>query len=343
MPNDLRIDADLYFQLRNRTHRAQGDDEASILKGLPIHQWRQTEQLVAPPTVPQQTSSKQQWSELPMPRDSHLLPEVAQQLLRAARAGRLYQTTASTNDDEDKDHGLEEEEQKETPQGFYVRKWTQLPRHLEQPEPEHLAKRRKGLPIALGVGQIAPFAPPAALREIKVRKVDGEGIVSVYKMLIAEGQTVEGEIVQEDETLKSEPVEAAVAPGTVVEGLGVVNEQGVVVANDLLVHPTPTRRKPPPKRKPKKHGPGRGKKKVLFEPGVDSGAPDPSSSSLQVPGTLTSDGVPTSTVPSIQGDTPMPDAQEGDEDESSGSEGSEDGDEDREEGELSPTPEPDTS
>lgn len=149
-------------QLRSRAHRAQGDDEANILKGLPIHQWRQTEQHVVPPSEQQPTGvGKQTWPELPMPRDSHLLPEVSQQLLRAARAGKLYQPPVSTIDDEDKDNGLDEEEQKETPVGFYVRKWTQVPRHLEEPEPEHLAKRRKGLPPTFGSNGV-PVAPAAS-------------------------------------------------------------------------------------------------------------------------------------------------------------------------------------
>jgi hypothetical protein len=340
--------ANIFSQLRNRAHRTQADDEASILKGLPIRQWRQTEQPILPPTELQPTFGKLLWPEHPMPRDSHLLPEVSQQLLRAARAGRLYQQSTPPVDEEYKDNGQEEEEAKEVQQGFVVRKWTVLPRHLEESEPEHLAKRRKGLPPSFGSGYVGPIAPLTAFRKTKVKKVDADGNVHIYEVLAPEGQTIEGEVVDEDETMKDAPVETAAAPGTIVEGVGVVNEQGVVVANDLLPQPTPPRRKPPPPRRKPKKGPGRGRKKVLFEDGEQKVPGDGTSSSLQAPRTATSDGAAGAAGLSTEGDTPMPDAQDGDEEEGSGSSGDDgeegdegdEGDEGREDGELSPTPEP---
>ena len=42
---------------------------------------------------------KDAWPELPMPRDSHMLPEHSQQLLRAARSGRLFKPPAPPDDD----------------------------------------------------------------------------------------------------------------------------------------------------------------------------------------------------------------------------------------------------
>lgn len=49
--------------------------------------------------------------------------------------------------------------------------------------------------------------------------------------------------------------------GTVVEGVGVANEDGVMVAEHLKPSIAPRRNRPPPK---KKGGPGRGKKRVTF-------------------------------------------------------------------------------
>lgn len=271
-----------------------------------------------------------------MPRDSHLLPEVSQQLLRAARAGRIYRPPTPPIDDDEKENPTEEEEIKETQQGFFAKKWSLVPRHLEEPEREHLAKRRKGLPPPWGGPALGPLAPQTAFRKTKVRKFDAEGNAHIYEVLAPEGQMIDGEVIEEDEGLKSAPVETAVAPGTVVEGVGVVNAEGVVVANDLL-QPTPPKKKPPPPRRKPKRGPGRGKKKVTFPDTRAAGLGTPNI--LQATGTTASDAASESAVPSTQGDTPMPDAQDGDEDES-GSEG-EEGDEDgREDGELSPTPEP---
>jgi hypothetical protein len=257
----------------------------------------------------------------------------------------LYQQSTPPVDEDYKDTGPDEEEAKEVQQGFVVRKWTVLPRHLEEAEPEHLAKRRKGLPPSFGSGYVGPLAPSTAFRKTKVKKVDADGNVHIYEVLAPEGQTIEGEVVDEDDTMKDAPVEAAAAPGTIVEGVGVVNEQGVVVANDLLPQPTPPRRKPPPPRRKPKKGPGRGRKKVLFEDGEQKGPGDGASNSLQAPGMATTDGITGTAVASTEGDTPMPDAQDGDEEEGSGSSGEEgeegdEGDQGREDGELSPTPEP---
>lgn len=308
------------------------------MKGIPIRQWRQTETLIGPPPEAQTQLGKQRWPEWPMPRDSHQLPEVSQQLLRAARAGRMYRPPTPINDDDEKDNPPEEEEVKEVQQGFVAKKWTVLPRHLEEPAREHLAKRRKGLPATWSGGALGPLATQTALRKTKVRKFDTEGNAHIYEVIVPEGQKIEGEIVEEDETLKSAPVETAVAPGTVVEGVGIVNAEGVVVATDLL-QPTPTRKKPPPPRRKPKKGPGRGRKKVTFPDAGAAGLGTPSNI-LNVPGTTAADTASESAVQSTQGDTPMPDAQDGEEDDS-GSEG-EDGDEEgREEAELSQTPEPD--
>ncbi|PVI02315.1 hypothetical protein DM02DRAFT_307916 [Periconia macrospinosa] len=257
-----------------------------------------------------------------MPRESHQLPEHSQQLLRAARAGKVFKPPPPPEEDVEKD---EEDEHKEVPQGFTVKKWVKVARHLEEPEPEYLAKRRKGLPSQYIAGQVA--APPSVMRETKVKKTDAEGNVVVYKALVPEGQAVEGEVQGADAVVEAAPV--AAAPGTVVEGVGVVNAEGVVVAKDVMQQ-TPLRRRPPPPKKKRRSGPGRGKKKVMLGREHSAHAQDAGANLLVAPH-LKQEG---SVEPSEGGDTPMPDA--GDEEEGSGEEGSDE--EDREEGTHSPPP-----
>ncbi|KAF2752319.1 hypothetical protein M011DRAFT_455110 [Sporormia fimetaria CBS 119925] len=309
------------FRNRDRSHRSgrgQLHADNNVLEGLPITQWREVEVPVGPsPSHGTQTAVDKDapWPELPMPRDSHLLPLHSQQLLRAARAGRIYKPPAPPEDD--RETLDEEDEPKEVQQGFTVKKYVKVPRHLEEPETEYLAKRRKGLPsqyVVEGAG-----AQPVPLRETKVKKVDAEGNVSVYKALVPEGQTVEAEV-KPTEVALVEAAPAAAPPGTVVEGVGVVNAEGVVVFNEAAQQ-TPSRRKPPPPKKKKRlGGPGRSKKKVVFADGTtDQGTPASGSDLLAVPAIKTESG---SADPS-DGDTPMADAgddEEGDEDSDEGTE-----------------------
>ncbi|KAF2397378.1 hypothetical protein EJ06DRAFT_457262, partial [Trichodelitschia bisporula] len=128
-----------------RQNRTQADDD-TILKGLPIRQWRESEATIgAPPPDPTPSTHKAPWPELPMPRDSHLLPEVSQQLLRAARAGRIYKPPSPPGDDDPLDPPPEDEKDTEPPRGFTAKRWAAVPRHLEESEQEYLAKRRRGL------------------------------------------------------------------------------------------------------------------------------------------------------------------------------------------------------
>lgn len=212
-----------------------------------------------------------------------------------------------------------EEESKEVQTGFTVKKYVKIARHLEVPEPEYLAKRRKGLPSQYANGQVAQ----PALRETKIKKLDAEGNIAVYKVLVPEGQAVEGEVQPTDAAIEVAP--ATAAPGTIVEGLGVVNAEGVVVANDILQQTPPRRRPPPPKKKVKRAGPGRGKKKVVFA----EGAMD-QEMQVSTPGNDLLAGIKReegSVAMSDGGDTPMADAG-GDDDEGSGEEGSDDEDQD---------------
>jgi hypothetical protein len=284
-----------------------------VLEGLPINQYREVEITVGANAGDNKPIDKNAWPELPMPRDSHMLPEHSQQLLRAARSGRIYKPPAPPEDDNEmKD---EEEEHKEVQTGFVIKKYVKVARHLEATEPEYLAKRRKGLPSQYVVNGVAQ----PALRETKVKKLDADGNATVYKVLVPEGQAVAGEVQPTDAAIEVAPSTAA--PGTVVEGVGVVNAEGVVVASDIIQQTPPRRRPPPPKKK--RGGPGRGKKRVVFAEGAATEQGTPASNAagerLAVPGVKLEGG----SVEPSDGDTPMADAG-GDDDEGSGEEGSED-------------------
>lgn len=285
------------------------------MEGLPINQYREVEITVGANLGDNKPADKDAWPELPLPRDSHMLPEHSQQLLRAARAGRVYKPPAPPEDDNEmKD---EEEESKEVQTGFTIKKYAKVARHLEASEPEYLAKRRKGLPYQYAVNGAAQ----PALRETKVKKLDADGNATVYKVLVPEGQAVEGEVQPTDAAIEAAP--ATAAPGTIVEGVGIVNAQGVVVASDVLQQTPPRRRPPPPKKK--RGGPGRGRKRVNFVEG--RAAPAPATGDLlSIPGVKQENG---SVEPSDGGDTPMAEAG-GDDDEGSGDEASEDDDHDGE-------------
>ncbi|KAH8728924.1 hypothetical protein GQ44DRAFT_499328 [Phaeosphaeriaceae sp. PMI808] len=268
-----------------------------------------------------------------MPRDSHMLPEHSQQLLRVARSGRVYRPPAPVEDDNEmKD---EEEEHKVVQVGFVVKKYVKVARHLEVPEPEYLAKRRKGLPSQYAMnGVVQP-----ALRETKVKKLDAEGNATVYKVLVPEGQAVDGEVKPTDAAIEAAP--ATAAPGTIVEGVGIVNAEGVVVASDILQATPPRRRPPPPK---KKGGPGRGKRRVAFAKGAtEQGTPtsNPGGDLLATPSVKQEGGSVEPSVEPSDGDTPMADAG-GHDDEGSGDEGSDDDDHEGEHTSNPVTPAPTT-
>lgn len=301
-----------------------------MLEGLPINQYREAEITVGANSGDNKPVDKDAWPELPMPRDSHMLPEHSQQLLRAARSGRVYKPPAPIEDDNEmKD---EEEEHKEVQTGFTVKKYVKVARHLEVSEPEYLAKRRKGLPSQYVPNGVTSVAPPA-LRETKVKKLDAEGNATVYKVLVPEGQAVPGEIQPTDAEMEAAP--ATAAPGTVVEGVGVVNAQGVVVAGDI-VQQTPPRRRNPPSGKRKRGGPGR-RKRVNFVEGAVTEQGTPSSNvggdHLAVPGVKQEGG----SVEPSDGDTPMADVG-GDDDEGSGEESSDDDEHDGEHASHPATP-----
>lgn len=269
-----------------------------------------------------------------MPRDASLYSPMSQALLRAARMGQVNKAAPLPLEDE-KEPGEEEDVEGDMDTGFVAKRWAVVPKHLEGPEPEFLAKRRKGLPSVYS-GATGAVGSTSQMRKTKVRKIDASGNVTVLDVLVPEGQTVEGEIVEE-EAASTE----ALAPGTVVDGVGVANAEGVVIAGDQVLPTPPRRRPPPPKRRAK--GPGRGrKKKVGFVPltAVQGVHRKPDSVTL---------GVGEDKIPNGQGnakedvemreDSVLQDGDDGDEGASEDDEEGEEGDDgDREEGELSPSP-----
>ncbi len=257
-----------------------------MVDGLPIRQWRLQKTTVGAdhslggiedPTV----GGPGGWPELPMPRGSEHYAPWCQQLLRVARAGRKHKTVggsvtrAATNggEEEDKEKDMEpngredvagKNGQRPIKTGITAIRWAQLPRHMEEPEKEYLAKRRKGLPSiharwSGAVGWVS--ANTGQMRKTKVRREDAEGRIYVWEVLVPEGQAVRGEITKDITMESAGTAITATAPGTVVEGLGVANEEGILVATAVMAAP-PRRRAPPPRRKPKK-GPGRGGKKLI--------------------------------------------------------------------------------
>lgn len=214
-----------------------------------------------------------------MPKDSHLLAPQSRALLRAARAGYIYLLPASKDTQSVDERDGPDMEDATTPavkneRSYTARKWSQIPRHVELPEVEFLAKRRPGLPSLYGASGAVTAAVPNAsqpMRKAKIRKVDPDtGNITIYDAWIPEGQKVDGEIKDESQASNGQPdvtvIKATPAPGTVVEGVGVANAEGIVVASTAVESPTKRKGPPPPKRRGKGLR-GRGRKKVMFAPG----------------------------------------------------------------------------
>lgn len=280
------------------------------------------------------------WPELPMPRDAHLLSPMSRELLRAARMGQTFKQPPLPLEDE-KEFGDDDDINWDIEAGFVAKRWSLVPRNMEEAEPEYLAKRRKGLP-SVYTGGTVPLSTMGQMRKTKIQKTDAEGNVYVWDVLVPEGQTVEGEVMEE-EPLRTE----APAPGTVVEGVGVVNAEGLVVANDPVQPAPPTRRRPPPPKRRAK-GPGRGRKKRVGFVSISGGGPLPKKGNVNgASATPISDAgangkphSPTDRNIEPREDVNLPlDGDEVGEDDLSDSSSIDDlEDPDREEGELSPSP-----
>ncbi|KAL3472629.1 hypothetical protein BJX99DRAFT_249502 [Aspergillus californicus] len=266
----------------NRTRTGQIDHD--VFEGLPVRRWSRQVQTVSQEPKFDGTESevsgqggKQPMPDHPMPRDSHLLTPMSRALLRAARAGCIYIRPASKDfEDEEKEATDPEEQQaaQNTERKFAMRKWTTVPKHMETPEVEFLAKRRPGLPSLYGgtAGTVESANGAVPMRKTRFKKADPvTGNISIYAAWVPEGHKIEGEVT-DDAQLIAENSQVTVtpqapAPGTVIEGVGIVNAQGVVVAEagSAAVLTPPKRRPPPPKRKWK--GLKGRRKKVMFAPG----------------------------------------------------------------------------
>ncbi|EGS22755.1 uncharacterized protein CTHT_0012300 [Thermochaetoides thermophila DSM 1495] len=232
------------FRTATQTRRGarSGFVEQDDFEGLPVRQWRQEWVTYTPPVPQEVTQQSDRWAvELPfgMPRESHLLPPHSQELLRAARSGRLYKRPAPEEEDVDVEVDTIKGEKKdwETPnEGFTFKAWKQVPRNAEAADISYLAKRPKNI-ITLAA-KVEPAQPtgPTITRAI-VRRIDAAGNPYEQTITLTEGQKVDGEIIS---------TTVVPAPTTQPE---IVPQQT-----------TPARRRPPPpKRKAK--GVGRGRKK----------------------------------------------------------------------------------
>ncbi|KAJ5930642.1 hypothetical protein N7466_006135 [Penicillium verhagenii] len=271
-------------------NRRTGQIDHDVFEGLPVRRWSRQPQVHSQmpksedPEYQQGPGAGAMLSELAMPRDSKLLGSSSCALLRAARAGCIYiRQNARAPEDNDKKtaDGEDGSGNNSAERTFTSRKWMALPKHLEPAEVEFLAKRRVGLPSLYGgvTSADGSGSGPGPMRRTKFKKTDPEtGKISIYEAWVPEGHRIEGEITGDVQAIAQQstvPVKAEMpAPGTVVEGVGIVNSEGVVVAEagSASVMTPPKRRPPPPKRK-KMKGPGRGgKKKVMFAPGEGADA-----------------------------------------------------------------------
>lgn len=209
-----------------------------------------------------------------MPKGSELYTPWCRELLRAARSGKLHARSNSAQHSDGKTVRFDNKEntrqgpssddkeldslrgaKRGATDGFLAIRWTQIPEPQEEPERNRLAKRRKGLPP---VHAIADAAPNTHMRKTKVRRMDENGQPTVFEVMVPQGQFVEGEIHEEVTLETAAAAIAAPKPGTIVEGLGVANEQGVLIASEGVAN----LKKKGPVTSKKKKGPGRWQQKL---------------------------------------------------------------------------------
>ncbi|KAG6279177.1 hypothetical protein E4U47_004004 [Claviceps purpurea] len=302
----------------NRSGYAEHDD----FEGLPVRQWRQDWVNLAPPAPQEQAQQNDIWAiELihGMPKDSQLLAPHSQELLRAARSGRLYKRPAPPEDDEvDIDAGqaaekADKKEEDHTGQGFSIKLWKQIPRNSEGSGPAYLAKRRKGTVTIASKTVDEKTTPGSMVTRATVRKTDAAGNPYTEEVTLADGQQVVGEII----STRVEAVQTAAADG--------------------FAAPAPAlRRRPPPPKRKSKAGPGRGKKKVKTElpgqglaAGMAQAAGEVGSVSAHGPG---AHGMPHEVIGTSNRASENAEVDEDDDDDDEDGEGGEDEGEDDEEG-----------
>ncbi|KAH7037633.1 uncharacterized protein B0I36DRAFT_428221 [Microdochium trichocladiopsis] len=296
----------------NRTGYVEHDD----FEGLPVRQWRQEWTKIAPPPAVETVQKNDIWDvELlhGMPKDSNLLPQHTQELLRAARSGRLYKRPAPADEDdgEPENTAVEKQEKKDgeedsAEKGFQIKVWKQIPRTAEGATISHLAKRRKNT-VTLSSSLPAVAASGPTVTKATVRRVDAAGNPYTQEVTLSEGVAVDGEIIS-----------TTVVPAP----------SGVSTGIEPAAAATPVRRRPPPPKR-KSKGPGRGRKKKLqlpLAPGAAAGAGLAAGGVAADGSTL--EGVKQEGVDGEVKDSEMADDDDGEE----GDEGDDDEDDDDEEG-----------
>ncbi|KAF2718085.1 hypothetical protein K431DRAFT_287930 [Polychaeton citri CBS 116435] len=271
----------------SRSHRSgRNQAEQEVFEGLPVKQWtpQYTRQSLVPPAPENEIHDPDdRWNrEPPMPRDAQMLQPWTYELLRLARSGKIgrKRKTLELDDDGEQVEGHDALEGEGVGTGgavggnddrggaedksFIVKKWRPVSEHALVPEHKHLeflAKRRRGLPSLYGGADVSPSAA-VSMRKTRVQRPDPvSGDMVLYEVLVPEGSSIDGEIITGMDPEVDSKSAVAIAPGAVVEGLGVANEEGILVAEHLRPSVAPRRNRPPPK---KKGGPGRGKKRVTF-------------------------------------------------------------------------------
>ena len=227
-----------------------------------------------------------------MPKDAHLLCPMSQALLQAARTGRARPTndpdgataaaTTAATSGEKSDGSKKTDVSDDTGgRGFTVVRWQLVPRHLEGPEVEYLSTRRVGRlsssirhgindntsSTAIATASKQPSTMTATstgpiMKRVTIKRRDLEGNDVIEEVLMAEGQSIDGEILAEVIISSSETQQmtGGIVDSVMVDGMP-----------ELGQAPPSRRRPPPPKRKAK--GPGRGRrKKVQFASSRDVAA-----------------------------------------------------------------------
>ncbi|KXJ94204.1 hypothetical protein Micbo1qcDRAFT_42202 [Microdochium bolleyi] len=303
------------FRTATQTRRSNraGYVEHDDFEGLPVRQWRQEWVKIAPPPTVETVQKNDIWDlELPhgMPKDSNLLPPHTQELLRAARSGRLYKRPAPTDDDDgDNENAAPEKQDKKddedtSEKGFQVKVWKQIARTAEGAAVSHLAKRRKNT-VTLSSDMPALATSGPTVMRATVRRVDAAGNPYTQEVTLNEGVTVDGEIIS-----------TTVVPAS----------SGAAAGLDTTA-PTPVRRRPPPPKR-KSKGPGRGRKKKLqlpLAPGAAAGAAG-HASGVNADGTMTQ----AVTQEGVDGENKDSEMADEDDDGDDGDEGDEDDEEDDE-------------
>lgn len=179
-----------------------------------------------------------------MPKDYHLLPQYCQDLLRAARSGRIYKKPAPIDDDDIENEGpvpekVEKKADETKDRGFAAKAWKQVPRHLEGSDLGYLAQRKKNV-ITIGskAQKIIPTVTKATMK-----RIDAAGNEYTQDVIVPLGQHIEGEIISQTE----------------------IPDPSLATVDGYPVQQSPVRRKIIPKKK-HKAGPGRGRKKKLLPP-----------------------------------------------------------------------------